>query len=131
MTDTFKTMIASAAMVLFAGAASAMTPEGMWLTGPDKKGNVAHVQASKCGAAMCGVIVKAFNASGQPISSPNVGKRVFWDMTPAGGSTYEGRAYVPVLRRDFDAEMVLKGNRMVVKGCAGPVCMDQTWTRLK
>ncbi|MCO6382825.1 DUF2147 domain-containing protein [Oceanicola sp. 502str15] len=128
----FRTMIfTAAAMALTSVAAHAGTPEGLWLTGPDKKGNVAHVQAVKCGAAVCGTIVKAFNSAGQPIQSPNVGKRVFWDMTPAGADTYQGRAYVPVMNRDYGAQMVLRGNKMLVKGCAGPICMDQTWTRLK
>ncbi|WP_254695319.1 DUF2147 domain-containing protein [Oceanicola sp. D3] len=131
MTGLFKLMMAGAALALAAGAAQAATPEGVWLTGPDKKGNVAHVRAVKCGSAVCGTIIKAFNASGQPIKSPNVGKRVFWDMTPAGAGTYQGRAYVPVMKRDYGAQMHLRGNKMVVKGCAGPICMDQTWTRLK
>lgn len=131
MMDMFRLTFASAAAAVIAGAVQAATPEGLWLTGPDKKGNVAHVQAQKCGAALCGTIVRAFNSAGEPISSPNVGRQVFWDMKPAGDNTYEGRAYVPVLKRDYDAQMLLKGDRMVVKGCAGPICMDQVWTRVQ
>jgi len=127
---SFRMIAAGAAMALFAGAASAATPEGLWLTGPDRHGNVAHVKAVRCGQALCGTIVRAFNSAGQQIRSPNVGRRVFWDMTPAGSGTYKGRAYVPVMKRDYNAQMELRGNRMVVKGCAGPICMDQTWTRV-
>ncbi|WP_213548910.1 DUF2147 domain-containing protein [Vannielia litorea] len=130
MTRLFRMMTLSALLALGTGAGQAATPEGLWLTGPDRSGNVAHVKAVRCGVALCGTIVKAFNSAGQPINSPNVGKRVFWDMTPVGGNIYEGRAYVPVMKRDYGAQMVLKGNRMVVKGCAGLICMDQTWTRV-
>lgn len=128
---TYFKVIAMSALLALGAAPLAAAPDGLWLTGPDRHGNVAHVKASKCGTSLCGVIVDAYNKMGQKISSPNVGKRVFWDMRPEGDGTYKGRAYVPALGRDYTAKMVPSGNRMLVKGCAGPICMDQTWTRLK
>lgn len=102
MAYIFKLRLAALAVAASAGfglglgsaAALADSPEGTWLTGPDRKGNVAHVEARPCGGAYCGKIVRAFNGAGQPITSPNLGRQVFWDMRPAGAGAYAGRAYV-------------------------------------
>lgn len=104
---------------------------GLWLTEADKKGQVAHVSVTECGDALCGKIVKAFDPSGEQITTPNVGKRVFWDMTPVGDGKYEGRAFVPAHDREYAGQMTLNGNRLNVGGCLGPVCMSQDWTRVQ
>lgn len=114
-----------------ASPALAASPEGMWLTKPDRKGQVAHVQATTCGGAYCGKIVKVFDKDGDPVpGAKNVGKQVFWDMTGSAGR-YEGRAFVPAHNRDYDAKMQVNGNQMKVSGCLGPVCQSQVWTRVK
>ena len=113
-----------------AGPAFADPALGTWLTEPDRKGQVAHVRVYECARAICGEIVRTFNAAGQQIAHPNVGKRVFWNMTPAGGGTYEGRAFVPAHNREYAGELLLAGNRMTVMGCLGPICQSQTWTRV-
>ncbi len=110
--------------------AYAADPAGVWLTGPDKKGQVAHVRAAPCGPAFCGQIIKVFNAAGKSVNAPTVGKRVFWDMTGARG-VFSGRAYVPAHNRNYNAKMRVDGNRMKVSGCLGPVCQSQVWTRVK
>lgn len=112
------------------GTASAEPALGTWLTEPDRKGQVAHVQVYECAKAICGKIIRTFNAAGQQIKHPNVGKRVFWNMTPEGDGTYEGRAYVPAHDREYAGELRLAGNRMTVRGCVGPVCQSQTWKRV-
>lgn len=114
-----------------AAPASADPALGLWLTEADKKGQVAHVSVTECGAALCGKIVKAFNPSGEQITTPNVGKRVFWDMTPMGGGKYEGRAFVPAHDREYAGQMTLNGNRLNVGGCLGPICMSQDWTKVQ
>lgn len=114
-----------------AAPASADPALGLWLTEADKKGQVAHVSVTECGAALCGKIVKAFNPSGEQITTPNVGKRVFWNMTPVGGGKYEGRAFVPAHDREYAGQMTLNGNRLNVGGCLGPICMSQDWTKVQ
>lgn len=114
-----------------AAPASADPALGLWLTEADKKGQVAHVSVTECGAALCGKIVKAFNPSGEQITTPNVGKRVFWDMIPVGGGKYEGRAFVPAHDREYAGQMTLNGNRLNVGGCLGPICMSQDWTKVQ
>lgn len=111
------------------GAALA-SPEGVWRTEPDAKGQVAHVQATQCGTAYCGTIIKVFAPDGDPVPAPTVGQRVFWDMTGQQG-TYKGRAFVPAHNRSYDGKMEVDGNRMRVSGCLGPVCQSQTWQRVR
>ena len=118
------------AACVLGGSAMADPALGTWLTEPDKKGQVAHVRVYECAKALCGQIVRTFNAAGQEIAHPNTGKRVFWNMIPEGGGEYEGRAFVPAHNREYAAEMQLAGNRLTVRGCLGPVCMSQLWKRV-
>ncbi|MEM8577056.1 MAG: DUF2147 domain-containing protein [Pseudomonadota bacterium] len=122
--------LALAAACALAGPALAATPEGVWLTPPDGKGQTAHITAQRCGAAWCGTITAAFDAGGRQITTPNVGKRVFWDMVP-GGAGFAGRAWVPAHGRSYQAEMRPAGRSMVVRGCLGPVCQSQTWRKVR
>ena len=125
-----KSLLSLAFVVGLAVPAQAADPVGIWLTGPDKNGKVAHVHATPCGPAFCGKIIRVFNASGQAVNAPTVGKRVFWDMT-GGSGLFQGRAYVPAHDRNYNAKMQVTGNRMKVSGCFGPVCQSQVWTRVK
>lgn len=120
---------ACTAFVLGLSPAGAAGPEGIWLTEPDRKGQVAHVKSSKCGPSYCGTIVKVFDAAGKPVAAPTLGQRVFWNMS-GGGDTFKGRAYVPAHKRNYNAKIKLIGNRMKVSGCLGPVCQSQMWQRV-
>lgn len=128
---TLKTLVLFA--VLSAPAAALAEPAlGTWLSPPDGKGQVGHVEVRNCGQTLCGTLVRAYDKSGQQVVTPNVGKRLFWDMEPRGGGAYDdGQVYVPVFGRNYDAEMTVAGDRLVVKGCLGPVCKNQTWTRVR
>lgn len=125
-----KQITLSVLFALFAVSAEAEVALGTWLTQPDKKAQVAHVAVAKCGAALCGTIVRAYDKAGKQITTPNVGKRIFWDVKPTGKGDYAGRAWVPAFNREYPASMSVSGNRMVVKGCFGPACMSQKWTRV-
>ncbi len=103
---------------------------GIWQTGPDKKGQIAHVEVTRCNAALCGRIIRAYDSGGREIITPNVGKQVFWDMTPEGPELYRGRAWVPAHDREYAAKMVLEDDRLKVSGCVGPICQSQVWARL-
>lgn len=103
---------------------------GLWLTGPDKKGQVGHVRMASCGAALCGTVIKAFDKNGNEVITPNVGKRVIWDVKPEGGGAYSGRMHVSLLKADVDGVFNVSGNVMTVRGCLKKVCQSQRWSRI-
>lgn len=124
-----KHLMIAAAMAVLGGAAFADPVEGTWKTEVDD-GAYAHVAMSTCGAKICGKIAKAFDASG-PIQTKNVGKRLVWDMVPAGDGTYSsGKIWQPSTGKEFKSKMQLNGNVLNVSGCVGPFCKKQTWTRV-
>jgi len=112
-------------------AALADTPVGTWATPPDRKGVTAHIEARPCGDATCGVIARTYDAQGRPVETPNLGVRVFWDMTPAGNGEWTGRAYVPAAGATVPGTIRVAGDRMEVSGCVGPICRSQTWRRVR
>lgn len=129
---TFPSVLIALLVMVPAGFAQADPAAlGIWLTEPDKKGQTAHVHAVNCGGAVCGTIVRAFDSAGNEIVTPAVGRQIFWDMTPLGAGSYEGQAFVPAHKRNYRAKMKVSGRQMRVRGCLGPVCMSQTWTRIR
>lgn len=123
-------MYAAMACVL-AAPALADPMEGTWRTEPDRKNLTSHISVTSCGNALCGTVAKALDASGQEVKTANVGKRLFWDLKPAGGGDYEdGTVWVPLLDVTARASARLSGNQLEVTGCKGPVCDGQVWTRV-
>ncbi|PWE35388.1 DUF2147 domain-containing protein [Pelagicola sp. LXJ1103] len=105
---------------------------GIWAAPPDGKGQVGHIKVAPCGTALCGTIIRAYSPEGKQITTSNVGKRLFWDMRPNGKGDYDGgRVYVPAHAKEYDAKMQIKGGRLSVKGCVGPICQGQTWSRVQ
>ncbi len=105
--------------------------EGLWLTGPDRKGQVGHVRFAKCGPALCGTILRAYDKSGAQVVTPNVGRQVIFGMAPAGGDAYAGKMILPQFKATIDGTMKVKGGRMELRGCYAGMCQSQVWTRLK
>ncbi|MFN3970926.1 MAG: DUF2147 domain-containing protein [Gemmobacter sp.] len=129
-----KTILAfSAAFVLVAGVASAEPLLGTWKTKPDDNGNFGHIDVKPCGPAICGTLVKAFGKDGKEMASPNVGKRIIWDMTPQGGGAYGGgKVWSPDRDKTYNSKMKLTGDTLAVSGCVLGICRDGgTWTRVK
>lgn len=113
----------------FAGAAWADPAVGTWKTQVDD-GAYAHVKMSTCGASLCGTIARTFNNTGE-YKSKNLGKKLVWDMTPAGGGKYKsGQIWQPSTGKTFKSKMSLSGNTLKVSGCVGPICKKQTWKRV-
>lgn len=115
-------------------AAFAADPvEGTWKTKPDDNGNFGHVKVTTCGKAICGTLVKAFDQSGKEIKSPNVGRKIVWDMVPYGNGLYDdGKVYSPDRDKTYNAEMQLSGGSLNVKGCVIGICRSGgSWTRVK
>lgn len=124
----------AAALVALGTAAFAADPvEGTWKTKPDDNGNYGHVQVTACGAKICGTLVTAFDTSGKKIDSPNVGRKIIWDMVPYGDGQYaDGKIYSPDRDKTYNSKMQLSGNSLAVKGCVLGICRDGgTWTRVK
>jgi len=128
-----KFALAAALAVLGTAAFAADPVEGTWKTKPDDNGNFGHVQIKPCGSAFCGTLVKAFDGSGKQIESPNVGRKIVWDMVAYGDGLYDdGKVYSPDRDKTYNSEMKLNGNSLTVKGCVLGICRDGgTWTRVK
>ena len=129
-----KTFALAAAVAVLGTAAFAADPvEGTWKTKPDDNGNFGHVQIKPCGAAFCGTLVRAYDGAGKQIESPNVGRKIVWDMVAYGDGFYDdGKIYSPDRDKTYNSEMQLKGNSLTVKGCVLGICRDGgTWSRVK
>lgn len=123
----------AAGLALLAGAAWADPVEGVWQTRKDDNGNFGHVQIKPCGPAFCGTLIKAFNGEGKQIESPNVGKRIVWDMVAYPDGLYDdGKVWSPDRDKTYSSDMQLSGNKLAVRGCVLGICRDGgTWTRVK
>lgn len=123
----------AAGFVVMAGMACADPVEGMWQTRKDDNGNFGHVQIKPCGPAFCGTLVKAFDGEGKEIDSPNVGKRIVWDMVAYADGLYDdGKIYSPDRDKTYNGDMTLAGDSLSVRGCVLGICRDGgTWKRVK
>ncbi len=130
MKTSFFSLIAVAMLAVPALAEDPI--EGVWQAPPDAKGQVGHIEIKPCGALICGTIITAYAPDGKEVMTPNIGKRLFWNMRVQGGGKYgAGRVYVPTHQKEYDAKMKLSGNILKVMGCVGPVCQGQTWKRVR
>ena len=123
-----------AAVLSFGGGAALADPvEGIWKTKPDDNGNFGYVQIKPCGAAFCGVLIKAFDADGKEKASDNIGKRIVWDMVAYPDGLYDdGQIWSPDRDKTYNSDMTLAGNKLSVRGCVIGICRDGgTWTRVK
>lgn len=123
----------AAGFVVMTGMALADPVEGMWQTKKDDNGNFGHVQIKPCGPAFCGTLVKAFDAEGKAIDSPNVGKQIVWDMVAYADGLYDdGKIYSPDRDKTYNGDMTLAGDSLSVRGCVLGICRDGgTWKRVK
>lgn len=128
-----KTILIAAALALVGGAALADPVEGLWQTRKDDNGNYGHVEITPCGPAFCGTLVRAFDGAGKEIDSPNVGKRIVWDMMAYPGGLYDdGKIYSPDRDKTYNGDMTLAGDSLSVRGCVLGICRDGgTWKRVK
>jgi uncharacterized protein (DUF2147 family) len=123
----------TAALTLLAAAPALADPlEGTWKTRPDDNGNFGHVQIVPCGPAFCGTLVQAFDKAGASVTSPNIGKRIVWDMQAQGDGAYgDGKIWSPDRDKTYAGKMKLSGDKVAVSGCVLGLCRDGgTWTRI-
>ncbi|MBK6466423.1 MAG: DUF2147 domain-containing protein [Paracoccaceae bacterium] len=128
-----KTLALAALLAVLGTAALADPVEGMWKTKPDDNGNFGHVRIKPCGPAFCGTLVTAFDGSGKEIDSPNIGRKIVWDMVAYADGLYDdGKIYSPDRDKTYNADMTLSGNSLSVRGCVLGICRDGgTWKRVK
>ena len=123
-------LLAAALIALGLPAAAQDAAIGQWRTQPDDNGNTGLVRIAPCDGGLCGVLIAAFNGQGQQIESPNVGRRILWDMAPTGANRYGGgKIWSPDRQKTYASKMELAGDRLSVSGCVLVVCRAQTWTR--
>ena len=105
---------------------------GLYKTQPGDDGNFGHVELYKCDDAICGVIRKAFDASGSEIPSDNIGRRMIWDMQAQGDGAYgKGKIWAPDRDKTYSSKMSLSGSALKVSGCVLGLCRAQNWTKIK
>ncbi len=129
-----KQFMMAAVLTLVAGMAQAADPvEGTWQTKKDDNGNFGHVQVKPCGPAFCGTLVRSFDSAGKVLKSPNVGKRIIWDMKAKGGGAYgDGKVWSPDRDKTYSSKMKLSGSNLAIEGCVFGICRDGgTWIRVK
>lgn len=114
-----------------AGMAAADPVFGNWRTAPDDNGNTGLIQVQACGSKICGTLVGAYNGAGAEMASPNVGKRIIWDMEPKGDGAYgNGKVWSPDRDKTYNSKMQLNGDSLAISGCVLMVCRDGgTWSR--
>ena len=129
-------LIAGAAIMAAPASAAAPAVSGNWLT----LGGKAIVQIAPCGAALCGRIVRIVKPDpGKPLndannpdkalrSRPILGIAILSGFTP-GSDRWKGQIYDPESGRTYRSELGRQGDVLKVKGCLGPFCRTQDWTR--
>ena len=116
-----------------AAAAFADPAAGTWQTEAGGTGGHLHVTIAPCGAALCGTIARAVDASGREVADyAHAGKRMLWDMAPDGAGGYRGgRIWAPDRDRTYNSRMTLEGDRLTVEGCVLGFCRGQVWRRVE
>lgn len=122
-------VVAAAALATAASAQDAAL--GIWQTEVDD-GAYAYVELEQCGEAVCGNIIRTFNADGE-YESPNIGRQIVIDMVNQGDDTYRGNVWRPSNDRIYIGRMALDSNhRLTLRGCVagGLLCARQRWARI-
>ena len=128
-----KTYLFAGLMMVAAGMACADPVEGIWQTKNDDNGNFGHVEVKPCGPAFCGTLIKSFDSAGAPIDSPNIGRKIVWDMVAYADGLYDdGKVYSPDRDKTYNSDMTLSGDKLAVRGCVLGICRDGgTWNRVE
>ena len=138
------TAVLSTTALIPSGPARAADPLGTWYTA-DKD---SQVRITKCGEALCGVLVglKEPNdpATGRPKTDKNnadaskqnrplLGVPIVLGMKPSGANVWSGNVYNASDGKTYTGSFTLTGdNTADLKGCVMAIlCKTQTWTRAK
>lgn len=138
MTRLAQLIVAASALATATPAIAAESITGRWIT-QDKD---AVVAISKCGASYCGRVAKFLvtppeGASQRDINNPNpkLKKRKILGLPVLSGfkeekTLWRGRIYDPNTGKTYRSIVRRKSaTKLEVKGCIGPFCQTQIWTR--
>lgn len=127
-----KILMTAVAAISLAGAAFADPLEGLWQTAKDDNGNFGHIQVAPCGSALCGTLVRSFDAAGNEIASDHTGRNIISETVASGGGEYRGKVYSPDRDKTYNSRLQLSGNSLAVSGCVFGICRDGgTWVRVQ
>lgn len=122
----------AAALIALAAPALADPLEGLWQTAQDDNGNFGHIQVAPCGAALCGTLVRSFDASGATLQTDNIGRQIISETVANGGGEYRGKVYSPDRDKTYSSRLQLTGDQLSVSGCVFGICRDGgTWVRVQ
>ena len=136
-----RVVLAAVLLTAAAGSAHAADPYGIWLTGDGQ----ARIRVDRCGGNLCGTIVWLRQpidaATGRPEvddknpdprrrTRPILGLRIF-SMAPTADGAWSGSIYNADDGQTYRASVTSRSpSTLTVRGCAGPFCGDDTWTRV-
>ncbi len=127
-----KMMMTAAVLIALAAPAFADPLEGVWQTTRDDNGNFGYIQVAPCGTALCGTLVKSFDANGAEVTSPNNGRQIISETVAQGGGAYRGKVWAPDRDKTYNSRLQLSGDSLAVSGCVLGICRDGgTWTRVQ
>lgn len=135
-----KRLAAIAALASAAPLLAAQPIEGRWVTAEKD----AVIQIGRCGKSLCGKIARFLVAPPQGLDQrdvnnkePRLRNRKLLGMPVLTGFSEEsdlwrGEIYDPKSGKTYRSVVRRKdANRLEVKGCIGPFCQTQVWTRAR
>ena len=121
----------AAALMALATTAFADPLEGLWQTAQDDNGNFGHIQVAPCGAALCGTLVRSFDANGAEMATANIGRQIISETVASGDGQYRGKVWSPDRDKTYNSRLQLSGDSLAVSGCVFGICRDGgTWARV-
>ena len=135
-----KTTLALAALLCAPPLVAAQPIEGRWITAEKD----AVITIGECGSSTCGRITKFLVAPPQGLDQRDVnnadaklrqrkllGMPVLTDFSE-DAELWRGKIYDPKSGKTYRSVIRRKdANRLEVKGCIGPFCQTQVWTRAR
>ena len=131
---------ATGAVLLAASAVQAAPVQGLWST--ETRGGVVRIEP--CGPLICGTLEDAPDLRADPGATdqrnrdpakrnrPLKGVTLLSGFRGGPGRWTGGVIYNPEDGRTYRSELILADARTLkVRGCFGPICRTQTWTRLR
>lgn len=141
MVSAMRLMMTAFFVAAAMGGAHAADANGVWLTGDGQ----ARIRVNRCGGNLCGSIVWLKQpidpATGRPEvddknpdprrrNRPILGLRIF-SMAPTADGAWSGSIYNADDGKTYRASVTPRSaSTLTVRGCAGPFCGDDTWTRV-
>ena len=135
-----KTTLALAALLCATPLVAAQPIEGRWITAEKD----AVITIGECGSSTCGRITKFLVAPPQGLDQRDVNnadaklrQRKLLGMPVLTGFSedaelWRGQIYDPKSGKTYRSVIRRKdANRLEVKGCVGPFCQTQVWTRAR